>query len=154
MHEESQDKKTLWVPMLEPKIVKQIRALAALKWGTKRIAAELGIARNSVRRYLREGAAAKTQTRPGAWTLDADQQATVRSLLDGPAAGNGVVVKRLLAEQEVEVPLRTLQRVLAPHRQAQRAAMWTCAACGIAGRARSHALAMRSLRNTCASRAR
>jgi transposase len=43
-------------------------------------------------------------------------------LLDGAAAGNGVVVKRLLAEQEVDVPLRTLQRVLAPHRQAKRAA--------------------------------
>lgn len=123
MHEaESQDRKTLWVPMLEPEIVKQIRALTALGWGKKRIARELGIARNSVRRYLREGEAAETQTRPGGWTLDSVQQATARSLLDGPAAGNTVVVKRLLAEQDVEVPLRTLQRVLAPHRQAKRAA--------------------------------
>ena len=119
---ESQDTKTLWVPMLEPEIVKQIRALTALGWGKKRIARELGIARNSVRRYLREGEAAETQTRPGAWTLDAEKQAAARSLLDGPAAGNAVVVKRLLAEQDVEVPLRTLQRVLAPHRQAKRAA--------------------------------
>lgn len=119
---QSQDKKTLWVPMLEPEIVKQLRALAALKWGTKRIARELSISRNSVRRYLREGAAAETQTRPAAWTLDIEQQVTARSLLDGPAAGNGVVVKRLLAEQDVDVPLRTLQRVLAPHRQTKRAA--------------------------------
>lgn len=119
---ESQNTKTLWVPMLEPEIVKQIRALTALGWGKKRIARELGIARNSVRRYLREGEAAETQTRPGAWTLDAEKQAAARSLLDGPAAGNTVVVKRLLAEQDVEVPLRTLQRVLAPHRQAKRAA--------------------------------
>jgi transposase len=118
----SQDTQTLWAPMLEPEIVKQLRALAALGWGKKRIARELGIARNSVKRYLREGEAADTQTRPGAWTLDAEQQATARSLLDGPAAGNSVVVKRLLAEQEVDVPLRTLQRVLAPHRQAKRAA--------------------------------
>lgn len=117
-----QDRQTLWVPMLEPEVVKQLRALAALGWGKKRIARELGIARNSVRRYLREGEAAETQTRPGAWTLDADKQAAARSLLDGPAAGNTVVVKRLLAEQDVEVPLRTLQRVLAPHRQAKRAA--------------------------------
>jgi transposase len=119
---ESQDTKTLGVPMLEPEIVKQIRALTALGWGKKRVAGELGIARNSVRRYLREGEAAKTQTRPGAWTLDAEKRAAARSLLDGPAAGNTVVVKRLLAEQDVEVPLRTLQRVLAPHRQAKRAA--------------------------------
>jgi transposase len=123
MHEaESQDTKTLWVPMLDPEIVKQLRALAALGWGKKRIARELGIARNSVKRYLREGESAETQTRPGAWTLDADQQTTARSLLDGPAAGNTVVVKRLLAQQDVDVPLRTLQRVLAPHRQAKRTA--------------------------------
>jgi transposase len=102
--------------------VKQIRALAALGWGKKRLARELGVARNSVRRYLREGAAAETQTRPGAWTLDAKERALACSMLDGAAAGNGVVVKRLLAEQEVEVPLRTLQRVLAPHRQERRAA--------------------------------
>jgi transposase len=118
----SQVTKTLWVPMVEPEIVKQLRVLSALGWGMRRIARELGIARNSVRRYLREGEAAETQTRPGAWTLDAEQQAAARTLLDGAAAGNGVVVQRLLAEQDVEVPLRTLQRVLAPHRQAKRAA--------------------------------
>lgn len=116
------ERATLAVPMVDPEIVKHLRALRALGWGTKRIARELGIARNSVRRYLREGEAAETQTRPGAWTLDAKQQATARTLLDGAAAGNAVVVKRLLAEQEVDVPLRTLQRALAPHRQAKRAA--------------------------------
>jgi transposase len=113
---------TLTVPMVDPEIVKQLRALKALGWGTKRIARELGIARNSVRRYLREGDAAETQTRPGAWTLATEQQVAARELLDGPAAGNGVVVQRLLAQRDVAVPLRTLQRVLAPHRQAKRAA--------------------------------
>ena len=114
--------KTLWVPMVDPEVVKQIRALAALGWGKKRIARELGVARNSVKRYLRGGAAADTQTRPGAWTLDSEQQALARTMLDGPAAGNSVVVQRLLAQQDVDVPLRTLQRVLAPHRQEKRAA--------------------------------
>jgi len=113
---------TLSVPMLDPEIVVQIRALKSLGWGTKRIAREVGCARNSVRRYLRDGADAETQTRPGAWPLDAAQQERARSLLDGEAAGNGVVVQQLLAEQDVEVPLRTLQRVLAPHRQEKRAA--------------------------------
>jgi transposase len=113
---------TLPVAMVDPEIVRQLRALRVLGWGAKRIARELGIARNSVRRYLREGAAADTQTRPGAWTLDGEQREAARGLLDGAAAGNGVVVRRLLAEQNVEVPLRTLQRVLAPHRQAKRAA--------------------------------
>lgn len=113
---------TLSVPMLDPEIVERIRALHQLGWGTRRIADELGCSRNSVKRYLRGGAAAEVQTRPGAWTLDEQQQALARTLLDGAAAGNGVVVQRLLAERDVEVPLRTLQRVLAPHRQARRAA--------------------------------
>jgi hypothetical protein len=33
----------------------------------------------------------RVQTRPGAWTLDEQQQAPARTLLDGAAAGNGVV---------------------------------------------------------------
>lgn len=110
------------VPMLEPEVVVRIRLLQQLGWGTKRIAREVGAARNSVRRYLREGTAAERQERPGAWTLDANEQTTARALLDGPAAGNAVVVQRLLAQQEIAVPLRTLQRALAPHRQARRAA--------------------------------
>lgn len=113
---------TLSVAMVDPEIVKTLRALAALGWGSKRIACELGIARNSVRRYLREGDAAGTQTRPGAWTLSTAERETAKAILDGEAAGNGVVVQRLLAKQDVDVPLRTLQRVLAPHRQAKRAA--------------------------------
>jgi len=110
------------VPMLEPEIVSRIRLLHRLGWGTKRIAREVGAARNSVRRYLREGEAAERQERPAARTLDATQTDAARALLDGPAAGNAVVVQRLLAEQRVEVPLRTLQRTLSPHRQARRAA--------------------------------
>lgn len=110
------------VPMLEPEIVERIRLLKQLRWGSKRIARELGVARNSVRRYLRGGAEVEVQARPNARTLDAAQEALARELLDGAAAGNAVVVQRLLAEREVDVPLRTLQRTLEPHRQAQRAA--------------------------------
>jgi len=113
---------TLTVPMLDPEIVRQLRALRELGWGAKRIARELGISKGAARRYIREGVAAETQTRPAAWTLDEEQQATARALLDGPAEGNAVVVQRLLAERAVDVPLRTLQRVLAPHRRAKHAA--------------------------------
>jgi hypothetical protein len=94
----SEVSKMVWIPMVDPKIVKQLRALHALGWGSKRIAKELGIARNSVRRrYLRQGDAAETQTRPKARTLDDVQRAVAAKLLDGPAQGNAVVVKRLLA---------------------------------------------------------
>lgn len=113
---------TTVVPMLDPEVVAHIRLLQQLGWGTKRIAVEVGVARNSVRRYLRQGAAAEKQERPGARTLDAAERQVARELLDGPAAGNAVVVQRLLAQQQVEVPLRTLQRELAPHRAAKRAA--------------------------------
>jgi len=38
------DRGTLGVAMVDPEIVKQLRALSALGWGAKRIARELGIA--------------------------------------------------------------------------------------------------------------
>ena len=49
--------------MMAPEILKQWRALRALGWGSKRLARELGIAHDSVRRYLRDETA-ETQTRP------------------------------------------------------------------------------------------
>jgi transposase len=113
---------TLWVAMVDPEIVRQLRALHALGWSIRRAACELGISRNAARRYLRQGDAAERQTRPAAWTLDVAERERAQQLLDGPAEGNAVVVQRLLASQDVAVPLRTLQRVLAPHRRAKRAA--------------------------------
>jgi transposase len=110
------------VSMLAPEIVRQIRDLAGLKWGSKRIADETGVARGTVRRYLRGGVAAEVQKRPAARTLDETARALAVELLDGSAQGNAVVVRRLLAEREIAVPLRTLQRALMPHRQARRAA--------------------------------
>jgi DNA-binding transcriptional regulator LsrR (DeoR family) len=50
--------------MVDPEIVRQLRALHALGWGSKRIAQELGISRNSVQRYVSEGTLADTQVRP------------------------------------------------------------------------------------------
>jgi transposase len=110
------------VSMLTPEIVRQIRDLAGLKWGAQRIADETGVARGTVRRYLRGGLGAEIQRRPAAWTLDESARALAVELLDGPAQGNAVVVRRLLGERGIEVPLRTLHRVLMPHRQARRAA--------------------------------
>jgi hypothetical protein len=40
------------VPMIDADQVRQTREVARWKWGAKRIARELGIARNTVRRYL------------------------------------------------------------------------------------------------------
>jgi transposase len=110
------------VSMLAPEIVRQIRDLRSLGWGAKRIAGETGVARGTVRRYLRGGATAEVHRRPAARTLDDAARDLATELLDGPAQGNAVVVRRILGERGIPVPLRTLQRALMPHRQARRAA--------------------------------
>src|SRR5205814_2118078 len=70
------------VLMLVPEVVRQIRQLRALGWGAKRIAGQTGVARATVRRYLRGGTDAETQRRPGAWTLEQSAQVLAAELLD------------------------------------------------------------------------
>lgn len=108
--------------MIEPELVRQIRALVALGWGSKRIGRELGISRGTVRRYRRGGEAAEVQQRPTRRALDEAARQKARELFDTTAEGNAVVVKQLLAEQGIEVGIRALQQVLQPHRQEKRAA--------------------------------
>jgi predicted transcriptional regulator len=43
------------VPMVEPEAVARIRGLRAAGWGAKRIAREMEMRRNTVRRYLKGG---------------------------------------------------------------------------------------------------
>ena len=54
------------VPMVEQELVRRMRALREAGWGSKKIAREVGVARNTVRRYLRGGEAAELQVRPTA----------------------------------------------------------------------------------------
>ena len=109
------------VAMVEAETVRQIRSFAALGWGSRRIAGELGIARKTVQRYVR-GAPAEIQERPGACAMTAEQQALAIALFVSTAEGNTVVVADLLAEQGVTVHPRTVQRIVRPHREAKRAA--------------------------------
>lgn len=114
---------TMAVEMLDPEIVRQVRALSELRWGSKRIARELGIGVRTVKRYRKLGdAAVVTQTRPNARVLDDRERALAVELLDGPAAGNAMVVRRLLRERGIDVHIRTLQRALTEHRQLRVAA--------------------------------
>ena len=110
------------VEMVEPEVVRQMRQLSGMGWGSKRIAAELGVARNTVRRYLREGAAAEVQRRPGSWSLDGDARAEARQLFVTTAEGNAVVVHQELKARGVVASVRTVQRVVREERQQQRAA--------------------------------
>ena len=108
--------------MIEPEVVRQVRVLFARGWGAKRIAKELGIARNTVRRYLRDDGGAETQVRPGARALDDDARAEARQMFAGLAEGNAVVVQRELARRGIEASVRTVQRVVEDERRAQVAA--------------------------------
>jgi transposase len=109
------------VLMVEAELVRQMRLLHDVGWGAKRIAQELGVARNTVRRYLRSSLAA-VQVRPGARALGPEQLADARQLFAGEADGNAVVVRRLLAERGVDTSLRTVQRAVAEQRREQRVA--------------------------------
>jgi transposase len=106
--------------MLKPDVVDKLRELAGQGLGTKRIARLLGVSRNSVRRYL-AGATVGFQQRPGARRLDPTTQQEVQRLFETVAEGNTVVVQQELAEKGISVDLRTLQRAVAPLRQAARA---------------------------------
>ena len=109
------------VPVVEGEMVTAIRELTNRGWGAKAIAAELAIARNTVRRYQR-GALAGVQVRPSARRLSVEDQATAQVLFQREAEGNAVVVQQLLGERGCTVSVRTVQRAVAPVRHAQRAA--------------------------------
>ena len=110
------------VLVLEGEVVAAIRELGSRGVGSKRIAHVLGVARNTVKRYLRQPVPAGQQARPRARVLDTEALETARALYGGAAAGNAVVVQRLLAEQDVVVSVRTVERAVADLRQAQRVA--------------------------------
>src|SRR5467141_2279792 len=108
------------VPMVAAEVVRQMGRLAELGWGAKRIARELRVARNTVRRYLR-GAPAEVQEHLAARCLDAAARAEALRLFDGEAEGNAVVVARLLREQSIAASVRTVQRAVEERRRSQRA---------------------------------
>ncbi|HEU4942557.1 MAG TPA: IS21 family transposase [Gaiellaceae bacterium] len=108
--------------MVEAEAVREMRELAAKGWGAKRIARELGLARNTVRRYLRGGPAAEVQERPTARCLDEAARTEALALFDGAADRNAVVVADILAQRGVDASIRTVQRVLAVRRREHLAA--------------------------------
>jgi hypothetical protein len=77
--------------VLEGELVAVIRELAGRGVGSKRIARTVGVARNTVRRYLREAIVTGMQRRPTARRLTEDGRREARALYEGPAGGNAVV---------------------------------------------------------------
>src|SRR5664280_2837707 len=109
------------VPMVEPEAVARIRGLRAAGWGAKRIARELEMRRNTIRRYLKGGESAEVQVRPGARQLDDGERRRAEELFAGEAAGNAVVVRELLMARGVAASVRTIQRAVCEKRQRLRA---------------------------------
>ena len=105
------------VSMVEHEVVRQMRVLVEAGWGAKRIARAVGVARNTVRRYLRDGEAAEEQVRPAARCLDAADEAKAVALWSGAAEGNAVVVQQMLAAEGVEASVRTVQRAVEGRRR-------------------------------------
>jgi transposase len=108
--------------MIEPDEVRAILELSRRGWGAKRIAKELGFARNTVRLYLRRGERTGRPVRPKRRRLTEEQRERAVKLLEGVAEGNAVVVLRELRKDGVEASLRTVERAVQGARQARRAA--------------------------------
>lgn len=106
--------------MLESEVVDRIHELSGRGLGSKRIARQLGISRNSVRRYL-AGATVGFQERPAARRLDDDTLRAVHELFGTVAERNAVVIQQELASRGIHVELRTLQRAVVRLRQEERA---------------------------------
>jgi transposase len=103
-------------PMREAEEVSAMLRLHALGWGVRRIAAELGVSKNTVKRYLRQGgwvgygraARAGALAAHGAWVAERFRR----------HAGNAEVVRQeLQSELGVMVSLRTVERACAPLRR-------------------------------------
>ena len=98
--------------MQTPEDVQAMLKLASLGWGAKRIAAELGCSRNTVRRYLRQGA--WEPYRPPARAGCLDQHAKWLQERFFQHRGNCDVVRQdLQREFGLEVSLRTVERAVA-----------------------------------------
>jgi transposase len=106
--------------MLEPGVVDRIHELSGQGLGSKRIARQLRVSRNTVRRYL-AGATVGFQQRPGARRLDDHTLREVHDLFGTVAEGNAVVIQQELATRGIHVELRTLQRAVVARRQEERA---------------------------------
>ena len=91
--------------------------LRALGWGTRRISRELGIARNTVRRYLAEGGWSRCQMPERAKALDG-LAGWLAERFRRHAGNADVVRQELVAERGIAVSLRTVERAVVPLRQA------------------------------------
>jgi transposase len=103
--------------MRTPDEVAAMERLRALGFGTRRISRELGIARNTVRRYLATGGWSPCQMPPRASALDG-LEAWLAERFHRHAGNADVVRQELAVERGVSVSLRTVERAVSHMRRA------------------------------------
>ncbi|MGE4535407.1 helix-turn-helix domain-containing protein, partial [Halomonas sp.] len=91
--------------------------LKACGWGTKRIADELGVSRNTVKRYLRQGGWAPYARPQRSKSLEGLEE-WLKARFMQHAGNAAVVLQDLQLEHGLTVSLRTVERACAPFRQA------------------------------------
>ena len=102
--------------MREPEEVAAMLALQAKGWGAKRIARELGVSRNTVKRYLAAGGWVAYRSPERASQL-AGLEAWLKERFRRHRGNAEVIRQELLAEKRVKVSLRTVERAVAPWRR-------------------------------------
>ncbi len=102
--------------MLEPEAVTTIVRLGQSGWGAKRIARTLGIARNTVRRYLNAGGPVPYRQRQRASALGG-HEAWLRERFLQHRGNCDVVRQQLSKELGIEASLRTVERACRGFRQ-------------------------------------
>lgn len=106
--------------MKTPDDVEAMLRLKACGWGIKRIAAALGCSHHTVKTYVAARGVVPFKSPPRAKALDGQEDWLRERFLKH--RGNADVVRQdLLAEKGLAVSLRTLQRAVAPYRQALKA---------------------------------
>jgi transposase len=111
--------------MLAPDEVAAMVRLHRLGWGTKRIAGELGCSRNTVKRYLAAGGWVAIR-KPCRKRRLAGLEEWLAERFRRHRGNCDVVRQDLLREHGITVSLRTVERAVAPLRQALRAEARAC----------------------------
>ncbi len=104
--------------MVSESKVFEIRQLAAQGLGSRSIARMLGLARNTVKRYLRIARGDAPPPAPRPRVLDEAMRAYAYELFTGACAGNATAVTRALHERGIAITPRSVQRILRAMRPA------------------------------------
>ena len=103
--------------MLEPEAVSAMLRMKERGWGTRRIAQQLGVSRNTVKRYIEAGGCCGYRQPRRRKVLD-DHAGWLKERFERHRGNADVVRQELAAEKSLVVSLRTIERAVEPYRRA------------------------------------